>query len=213
MQRTRIKICGLTRPEDAATAVAAGADAVGVIFAASRRQVTIEQAVEVLAAVPPPVARVGVFVDADPDFVTEAVERCRLSAVQFSGSESPTACVASPAPVLKVIAVGEDFGWSAATPYEGAVSALLLDTYVPGSAGGTARTFSWGSIDHLPDWAPVFVAGGLHPGNVGECIRVLRPFAVDVSSGVEERPALKDPAKIEAFCTAVRSVDQEVVRR
>lgn len=213
MRRTRIKICGLTRAEDAAFAVVAGVDAVGVVFAPSKRQVTIEQAAEVLAAVPPPVARIGVFLNADAEFVAEAAQRCRLSAAQFCGSESPELCAASPVPVLKVIAVGEDFGWGAAAPYEGAVSALLLDTYVPGMAGGTSQTFSWGSIDHLPDWAPVFVAGGLNPGNVSACIRVLRPFAVDVSSGVEAFPGVKDHEKIAAFVAAARKADQEVATR
>jgi phosphoribosylanthranilate isomerase len=213
VKRTRIKICGVTSAQDASAAVAAGADAVGVIFAPSKRQVTIEQATEVLAVVPPPLARIGVFVDADAGLVEEAVARCRLSAAQFSGAESPALCREARVPVIKVIPVGEDFGWRAAEPYRGAVAALLLDTFVPGQAGGTSRAFAWGSIDHMPDWAPVFVAGGLSPENVSACIRVLRPFAVDVSSGIEKSPGVKDAERIAAFVAAVRTADQEVATR
>ena len=208
--RTRIKICGLTRAEDAAAVVAAGADAVGLVFARSPRQVSIELAAEVTAAVPPPVGRVGVFVDADAEFVAEAVERCGLTAVQLCGSETPEYCSAMPVPVVKVLGVGTDFGWSAAEPYRGHAAVLLLDTLIHGMAGGTSQTFDWQAIGQPPGRAPVFVAGGLTPGNVGTAVRTMRPYAVDVSSGVESSPGIKDHALIEAFCAAVRAVDEEV---
>jgi phosphoribosylanthranilate isomerase len=207
MTRTRIKICGITKAEDAAAAVAAGADAIGVIFAPSPRQVTIAQAAAVLAAVPPPVARVGVFVNASAEEVASAVSACRLTAVQFSGSESPEDCDTVPVPVIKMVPIGMDFGLEGAEPYRDHVAALLLDTYAADKAGGTSQAFEWRSLGVVPGWAPSFVAGGLTPDNVGECIAVLRPYAVDVSSGVEVAPGMKDHAKLTALCAAIRAAD------
>ena len=210
MTRTRIKVCGITSAEDAAAAVEAGADAIGVIFAPSPRQVTVEQAAAALAVVPPGVTRVGVFVDAERHDIEMAVRGCGLHVLQFSGHESPEACSAAPLPVLKMVPIGMDFGIEGTEPFRGHVAALLLDTYVPGKAGGTSQTFSWRSLDGLPGWAPSFVAGGLTPDNVGACIAALRPFGVDVSSGVERSPGVKDHQKVSAFCAAVRAADQEV---
>jgi len=209
MHRTRIKICGITRAEDANAAVAAGADAIGVIFAPSPRQVTVAQAAAALADVPPPVARIGVFVDASAEDIAEAIRVCGLTAVQFSGNESPEQCDAVPVPVVKVIHVGTDFPLEVAEPYRGHAAALLLDTLVTGKAGGTSQTFDWQATGGLPGWAPSFVAGGLNPDNVGVCIRALHPFAVDVSSGVESSSGIKDHKKIVALCAAVRDSDQE----
>lgn len=211
MTRTRVKICGLTRPEDVAVAVAAGADAVGFILAPSSRQVNLGRAAELAALVPWPVERVGVFVDAAPGGVAVAVEMCGLTAVQFAGSESPDQCAAAPVPVIKSlhVAQGDDVA-VVAEPYRGKVAALLLDTYVPGEAGGTGRVFDWqAAAPTLPDWAPVFVAGGLGPGNVAACVAAMRPFGVDVSSGVEAEPGIKDASKIVAFCEAVSNADEE----
>ncbi|MDO8847602.1 MAG: phosphoribosylanthranilate isomerase [Coriobacteriia bacterium] len=210
MSRTRIKICGLTRPEDAAAAVAAGADAVGVVLAPSRRQLTIDQAAEVLADVPPFVARVGVFVDAHADDVWEAVSRLELTAVQFHGDEAPETCEMAPAPVIKALRVGPGFGIASTDAYRGVVSALLLDTLVAGEAGGTGVAFDWYAVaGRLPEWAPVVLAGGLGPENVAEAVRALRPYTVDVSSGVESAPGVKDHRLIEEFVAAVRGADGE----
>jgi phosphoribosylanthranilate isomerase len=212
-KRTRVKVCGITRAEDAAAAVAAGADAVGVIFALSPRQVSVEQAAAVLAEVPTPVARIGVFVDAPLDEVRRAVDVCGLTAVQLSGYESPEYCIECKDyvdQIVKVLHVGTDFDSGAAEPFRGRATALLLDTLSAGKWGGTSQIFDWRRLGMVPGWAPLFVAGGLHSGNVGECITVLRPFAVDVSSGVEDRPGVKDHAKLDAFIAAVRAADQEV---
>jgi len=189
--------------------VAAGADAIGVIFAPSVRQVTIAQAAAALASVPPPVARVGVFVDAPAEQILEAVRVCGLTGVQLCGVESPEECDALPCPVIKVVHVGTDFCLDMAEPFRAHAAALLLDTHVTGKAGGTSRTFDWHATGGLPGWAPCFVAGGLSPENVGACVAALRPFAVDVSSGVETSPRIKDHKKIVAFCAAVRDADQE----
>lgn len=212
MHRTRIKICGLTRAEDAAAAIAAGADAVGVILAPSKRQVTIDEAAAVLADVPPLVARVGVFVDASADEVWEAVARLGLAAVQFHGDEAPETCEASPVPVIKALRVGPGFDPARADAYRGVISALLVDTLVAGAQGGTGVAFDWNEVaGRLPQWAPVLLAGGLHPGNVADALRALRPFAVDVSSGVEVSPGIKDHRLIEEFIAAVAAHDLEVL--
>ncbi len=209
MSRTRIKICGITSAEDAAAAVACGADAVGFVFAPSPRQVTPELRPGAAAVVPPPVARVGVFVDPSLEAVEHAIAAAGLTAVQLCGGESPEFCSAVSVPVIKVLAVGTDFDFENAEPFRGHAAALLLDTYVAGKAGGTSQTFDWQQAGEAPEWAPCFVAGGLNPGNVAEAIRALRPFAVDVSSGVEASPGIKDPEKIAAFCAAVRAADGE----
>ncbi len=209
--RTRVKVCGITTPVDAAAAVRAGADALGVILSDSVRQVTLEEAEAICAAVPPFVARVGVFVDAPEHFVAEAIGRLNLTAVQFHGTESPERCAATPAPVIKAVRVGVEFDPAGAEPYRGSVSALLYDTYVEGMDGGTGRTFPWEAALPLPEWAPVIVAGGLRPSNVSGAIAALSPFAVDVSSGVEERPRHKDKISLYAFVAAVRAADEEVV--
>lgn len=208
--RTRVKICGITSAEDAALAVRAGADAVGVVLAESSRQVSIDEAVEALADVPPPVARIGVFVDAPIEYVERAVTQIGLAAVQFHGSETPETCAAASAPVIKVFRVGTEFDREVMEPYREVVAAVLLDTYDSQSSGGTGKTFDWQRTTGLPGRAPVFLAGGLNPINVGEAIRMLHPFAVDVSSGVEERPRQKDRFKVEAFVAAVREADGEV---
>lgn len=207
--RTRIKVCGITCAEDAAAAVAAGADAIGVIFAPSPRQVTVEQAAAALAVVPPPVARIGVFVDATAEEIAAAVSACGLASVQFSGEESPEACDDVAVPVIKALRVGTDFGTREAEPYRDHAAALLLDTLVAGKAGGTSQTFDWHKVGVASGRVPLFVAGGLNPENVGVCIAALHPFAVDVSSGVETSPGKKNHQKLFAFCAAVRAADRE----
>jgi len=208
-KRTRIKVCGITNAVDAAAAVAAGADAIGVIFAPSPRQVSIESAAAALAAVPPPVARIGVFVDASAEEISAAVIACGLTVVQFSGDESPQRCDEAPVPVVKALRVGTDFDVSAAEPYRDHAAALLLDTYVAGKAGGTSQIFDWQAVGAELGTVPFFVAGGLNPENVEECIGALRPFGVDVSSGVEIAAGIKDHDKLAAFCDAVRRADRE----
>lgn len=211
MARTRIKICGMTRPEDAAAAVASGADAIGLIFARSPRQVTLAQAAAVVEVVPPPVGRIGVFVDAGLQEIEAAVESLALTAVQLHGSEPPVLCAALSVPAIKAVRVGTDFSFAATEPYRGYAAALLLDTYVADQAGGTATPFSWHDVGEPPVWAPpVFVAGGLRPDNVGEAIRAMRPYAVDVSSGVESSPGIKDHDAITRFCAAVAAADRKV---
>ncbi len=206
--RTRIKICGITSAQDARAAVAAGADAIGVILAESPRQVSLEEAEQIFDTVPPGVSRIGVFVDAPAAHVFHAIASLRLSAVQFSGDETPDDCVKMPVPVLKALHVRPGFAWDDAEPYRSAASAVLLDNAVGDKRGGTGRTFPWSAVAPTPDGLTVYLAGGLNPVNVGTAISELRPFAVDVSSGVEETLRHKDPAKMHAFVAAVRAADE-----
>jgi len=212
MSRTRIKICGITRPEDAVAAVEAGADAIGVVLAPSPRQVSIERAAEIAAAVGPLVPVVGVFVNASEDFVAEATERIGLSYLQFHGDESPERCAMAPAPVIRAMRVGTEFDADTVEPFREHVVAILLDTYNSQVAGGTGTTFDWHAVPVLPGWVSLFLAGGLNPDNVGAGIAALHPYAVDVSSGVESAPGIKDPDAIRALCAAVRAADEEVAR-
>lgn len=210
--RTRIKMCGFTRAQDAAEAVRLGADALGVVLAPSPRQVSIDQAAHVLDGVPPAVARVGVFVDAEPDYVAEAVARIGLTAVQFHGSETPERCSMSPVPVIKALKVGTEFDYKGAEPFQAQVAALLLDKFDSQKAGGTGKKFEWNLITGLSGRAPIFLAGGLTPLNVAQAISVVHPFAVDVSSGIEVSPGVKDHELMHAFVAAVRAADEEGLR-
>ena len=203
------KVCGVCRPRDATAAVAAGADAVGVILAPAGRQVSIEEAEAIFAVVPADVARVAVFVDADPEFVREATERLSLDYVQFHGDESPADCEAAPAPVIKAFKVGSGFDAAVVEPYRRVIAFVMLDADVPGKAGGTGEPFDWEAVAPQLQGMPVIVAGGLHAENVAKAIDILRPACVDVSGGVEARPREKDPEKLRAFCDAVRAANDK----
>lgn len=207
--RTRVKICGITRAEDAAAAVAAGADAVGVVFyPRSSRYVAPEAAAGLISALPAFVTPVGLFLDADADWVREVQRRVRLDVLQFHGSESAEYCRGFGRPYMKALGVaGADDLRALAGSYDDA-SALLLDSHAHGEAGGTGQAFDWGMI---PSGLarPVVLAGGLRPANVAEAVRRVRPYAVDVSSGVETAPGIKSPALVEAFMNEVRRGDSE----
>jgi phosphoribosylanthranilate isomerase len=210
VSRTRVKVCGLTRAVDARAAARSGADALGVILALGhRRSLTLDEAAEVLADVSGSVKRVGVFVDAPLAEVCDAVARLALDEVQLHGDEDPDYCAAVPAPVVKTLRVGPGFDPADVERYRGVVEAVLFDTLVEGSAGGNGRAFDWGVVAPLPDVAPVYVAGGLCPDNVGEVVRSLRPAGVDVSSGVEAGLGIKSPGMIDEFVAAVRAADRE----
>lgn len=204
----RVKICGLTRPDDVVATVAAGADAIGFVFApGSKRLVTPESAAPLARLVPPFVARVGLFVDATAEFVVAAQRACRLDTLQFHGDESPEYCAhfRPAARVLKAIRV-RDLESTLATANRYEVDALLLDAYVPGQHGGTGASFDWSLAKAVVDRGhTVILAGGLDPSNVADAIRAVRPFAVDVSSGVESGPGIKDAPKVRAFIEAART--------
>ncbi|OGS93275.1 MAG: N-(5'-phosphoribosyl)anthranilate isomerase [Gallionellales bacterium GWA2_59_43] len=209
---TRIKICGITRAEDARAVAASGADAIGLVFyAKSPRHVSIEQAAQLVAALPPFVTTVGLFVDADAEFVRKVLAAVPLDVLQFHGDESPEYCVQFGRPYLKAIRVkaGVDLLQCAARFF--AAQALLLDAYVAGVPGGTGATFDWGLIpSNLP--LPVILSGGLDAENVAAAIEQVRPYAVDVSSGVEAGKGIKDAAKVAAFINEVKQIDLQLSR-
>ncbi len=209
MGPTRIKICGITRPEDAQAAAASGADAIGLVFyARSPRAVSLEQAAEIAAAVPPFVTVVALFVDEPIERVERTLAQVPVDLLQFHGEESPAFCRQFGRPWIKALRVrpGSDIR-AACEPYRDA-RGVLLDSWQEGVPGGTGRTFDWALAPRdLP--LPVVLAGGLDEGNVGTAIARLRPAAVDVSGGVEAARGIKDPDKIARFVAAVRAADRQ----
>ena len=200
----RSKICGITRIEDALAAVEAGADAIGLVFyGKSPREVSIEQAAAIVQALPPFVTSVGLFVDMPRDELQQLLQRLPLDLLQFHGDESPADCEGHGRPYIKALRVrpGKDVA-AAMAPYAGA-RGILLDTFVEGVPGGTGASFDWSLV---PENAakPIILAGGLDAGNVATAIRQVRPYAVDVSGGVEASKGIKDAGKIRAFVRAVR---------
>ncbi|HZW24433.1 MAG TPA: phosphoribosylanthranilate isomerase [Gallionella sp.] len=204
---TRIKVCGITRAEDARTVAASGADAIGLVFyAKSPRHVSAEQAAQLVAALPPFVTTVGLFVDADAAFVREVLAAVPLDVLQFHGDETPEYCAQFGRPYLKAIRVRAGVDLLQCAAQFSTARALLLDAYVAGVPGGTGATFDWGLIPRqLP--LPVILSGGLDAENVAEAIERVRPYAVDVSSGVEAAKGIKDAAKVAAFVKEVKRVD------
>lgn len=203
--RTRVKICGITRVEDADAAINAGADAVGLVFDPhSPRCVTVEQARAVADVVPPFIALVGLFVNADGTRVRAVLQGVRLNLLQFHGDETPEQCRLYDRPYIKAIRMraGVDLH-NEARRYSDA-SGLLLDSYAADRVGGSGQAFDWSRVP-AGLATPVVLAGGLTPENVGAAIRRIRPSAVDVSSGVESANGIKDHGKIAAFIAAVRN--------
>ena len=201
--RTRIKICGITRVEDATAAVRAGADAIGLVFApGTPRYVELEQAAMIARSVEPFVTVVGLVVDAEPARVREILGRVRIALLQFHGSETPDQCRLYNFPYIKAVRMQKDVDVNAQARAYSDAAGLLLDTFDTDVAGGIGRTFDWSRIPR--DVAkPIILAGGLTAENVAEAVRAVHPYAVDVSSGVEKTKGVKDAAKIDAFVQAV----------
>jgi phosphoribosylanthranilate isomerase len=194
----RVKICGITNMEEALHAAACGADALGfVFFPKSPRCLTPEAARVIIAALPPFVTTVGLFVNEAPERIKEIVDYCRLDVIQLHGDEPPQACVISPYRVIKALRVKDASSLVGLEEYS--VSAFLLDAWVADSYGGTGHTFNWELAARVARKHHVILAGGLAPGNVADAIRTVMPYGVDVSSGVEVSPGRKDSEKVEAF--------------
>jgi len=204
--RTRLKFCGLTRPDDVDAAVAAGADALGfVLWSGSKRGIDAAQLSVLSARVPAFVTRVGLFVDAAPAWVARCARH--LDLLQFHGDESPQACMSAERPWIKALRMREGLDLHAAADAYGAAQALLLDAYRPGVPGGTGETFDWSRIPANLS-KPVILAGGLTQDNVAQAIACVAPFAVDVSGGIETAPGRKDTRRMAAFAQAVRQADE-----
>lgn len=204
---TRIKCCGMTRIEDALLAARLGADAIGVVLTArSKRRATLEQAQAIVRALPPFVSSVVLLMDDDAAFVLEAIDAIQPDLLQFHGAESDDWCAQFGRRYLKAIAMGEG---AAALPslhrFPGA-SGLLLDGHGLGEAGGSGKSFDW-SLMPRELTQPLILAGGLTPANVAEAIRIAKPWGVDVASGIESAPGIKDAQKLADFIAAVRRAD------
>jgi phosphoribosylanthranilate isomerase len=200
----RSKICGITRIEDALAAAEAGADAIGLVFyAKSPRAVSVQQARAIVAALPPFVTTVGLFVDASTCELEEILDAVPLDLLQFHGDETPAYCDAWHKPYIKALRVkpGDDIG--AQIDAYGGARGVLLDTFVPGVPGGTGEAFDWSLVPPAAS-KPIILAGGLTPENVAAAIAQVRPYAVDVSGGVEMSKGIKDGEKIKGFIRAVR---------
>nr|MBF0681276.1 phosphoribosylanthranilate isomerase [Pseudomonas sp.] len=206
MPVVRSKICGITRVEDARVAVDAGADAIGLVFyAPSPRAVSVSQARQIIAALPPFITTVGLFVNATRCEIGEILDAVPLDALQFHGDETPDQCEGHGRPWYKALRVkpGDDIV-AKAERYAGA-SAILLDTFVAGVPGGTGEVFDWSLVPAgLPK--PVILAGGLNADNVQQAIAQVRPYAVDVSGGVEREKGIKDALAVRTFVEHVRAV-------
>jgi len=199
---TRIKICGITNEEDALAAIRCGADALGFVFAKGPRQIEPERARDIIKKLPPLISTVGVFVDERQQRVREIALRCHLDALQLHGSESPAYCRGFYRKVIKAFRVQDESIAGEMARY--GVDAYLLDS---STGGGTSQRFNWDLAEGLP--GRIILAGGLTPENVAEAIRRVRPYAVDVSSGVELSPGRKDHRLMEEFVSNVRRGERE----
>ncbi len=204
----RVKICGITRSGDAECAVRAGADALGFVFArSSPRFVQPDVARKIIASLPPFVTPVGVFADASVQEILGSIRASGVRVVQIHGDLDPDASGAVPVPVVKAFRVGDGFRLEELGKHPAA--AYLLDAFVEGVMGGTGKSFDWSVARSAAKFGRIILAGGLTAENVGAAIGAARPYAVDVSSGVELEPGKKDPEKIAAFCAAVRAAGEK----
>lgn len=216
MSRTRTKICGITRVEDVYAASALGADALGFVFhPPSPRAVDVDRAAELVAATPAFVSAVGLFVDPAEDEVRAVLDRVPLDVLQFHGDESPAFCASFGRPWIKALRMRDELDPVAECARYAGARGILLDTFVAGRAGGTGQTFDWRRVPAALA-GRVILAGGLDPGNVAQAIAAVRPWAVDVSGGVEERdeqgrprPGIKSGAAMAAFMRGVASVQTD----
>jgi phosphoribosylanthranilate isomerase len=202
---TKIKICGMTDLNDALLAVELGADALGFIFySKSPRYIDVSAAANICNELPPFVAKVGVFVDELEYEIEKALNECLLTALQFHGEEPPGFCQKFAAKSIKAVRMRGEESLRAAAEYD--VDALLLDTYTDESRGGTGKTFDWSlAVKAKEIGLPIILSGGLTTVNVQEAVRRVRPYAVDVASGVEREPGRKDPEKLRRFIELCKS--------
>lgn len=202
----KVKICGITNAADALAAVERGVEMIGFVFADSPRRISPAKAFAIASEIPPFVSRVGVFVDAEAERVRDIAQACALDVLQFHGSESPEYCRSFGMTTIKAFRVKDGTSLSGLTRYGD--GPFLMDTYDKDLAGGTGETFDWELAVQPALYHKVILSGGLRPDNVGEAIRRVRPYAVDVSSGIESAPGKKDVQKLRAFMKAVREAGE-----
>ena len=211
MSPTRIKICGITRPEDALAAANSGADAIGLVFYAdSPRAVTVQEAKDIAQVLPPFVTLVSLFVNAPAETISNVLSQVPVGLIQFHGDEDSRFCREFGRPWIKALRVRESMNVAKEAAALSGATGVLLDAWQEGVPGGTGKTFDWAlANEQLP--LPMVLAGGLDEVNVGDAIGGLRPWAVDVSGGVESSPGIKDAEKIQRFVAAVRAADQKTL--
>jgi phosphoribosylanthranilate isomerase len=208
MNNVAVKFCGITNYEDAAIAVDLGAAALGFIFADSPRQITPPKARDIIHALPPFVKTVGVFVNEGPAEIKEVVHYCGLDLVQLHGDESPDLCQALMPNAIKALRIKDASSFQSSLAYQGKVRTLLLDTYAKDKAGGTGTTFDWRLAIKIKELGiPIILAGGLGPSNIDGAIRTVKPYAVDVNSGVEECPGKKSHLLMKDLMKKVRRIN------
>lgn len=204
--RVRVKVCGMTRAEDVNAAAELGVDAVGLVFyPESPRHLGVEQARSLVEDLPAFVTVTALFLDPDVETVREVLQHTRVELLQFHGSESAEFCSSFGRPYIKAVPMGSKTDLADYTRRHTQAAALLLDSHASGQKGGTGVSFDWSVIPKL-DGPPLILAGGLNPGNVATAIRAVRPYGVDVSSGVERAPGIKDRDKMAAFVREVNNV-------
>jgi phosphoribosylanthranilate isomerase len=199
-----VKICGITNVEDAMAAADLGADAIGFVFAPSPRQISPDKAREIIMTLPSRVQTVGVFVDEDSERVASTASICHLDLLQFHGKESADYCGRFGQRVIKAVRVESRSDLEGCSEYQGVVDAFLLDSYVPGQQGGTGLTFDWNLAVEAKRFGRIILAGGLNPDNVAAAVTAVWPCAVDASSGLEQKPGVKDHEKMALFVQRVR---------
>ncbi|HIC91719.1 MAG TPA: phosphoribosylanthranilate isomerase [Syntrophaceae bacterium] len=205
--RTRVKICGITNIEDAKAAISLGVDALGFIFAESPRKIEPDKARKIILNLPPIIGIVGVFVDEKEEIVKEIASHCGLNTLQFHGSETPEYCNLFPHKIIKAFRIKDEMSLKEIPHYQRWADAFLLDTYKKGIRGGTGRTFDWKLAIKSKKFGPIILSGGLRPDNVKDAILEVRPYGVDVGSGVESLPGKKDYRLLEEFITQVKEAD------
>lgn len=206
----RVKICGITRVADAEKAVELGADALGFIFAKSPRQITHQKAREITRRISPFVKTVGVFVNERPAKIREIMDFCGLDLVQLHGNESVSACSELAPRVIKAFRVQGEESLLQIAEYKNHVRAILLDAYQKGLNGGTGKTFDWRlAVKAKKTGIPMVLSGGLDADNITEALERVNPFAIDISSGVEKRPGIKDHGRMRAFMRKIKDYEPE----
>ncbi len=218
MIRIRIKMCGVTRIADAEAAVTAGVDALGFIFhRKSGRNIEPDKARAIIEQLPPFIDTVGVFVDKKRREVEEIIDYCRLAYAQLHGRETPKYCerlarFGAPCQVIKAFRVNPELTPEDIRPYDVHVRGYLLDTYHKQMVGGTGKTFDWDLIEKLRLNRPLLLAGGLNPDNISAALKAVRPYAVDVNSGLEIQPGIKDHSRIKSLVSRVRDFEDSINR-
>jgi len=204
----RVKICGITNRRDARMSVEMGADAIGFIFAPSPRQITPEKAREIICGIPPFVQTVGAFVNENPDAIRKIIGFCGLNLIQLHGDETPDTCAEFMPQAIKAFRFREGSVLQSIRPYRGKIRAMLFDAYDEKIRGGTGKTFNWDLAVRGKDFGiPIILSGGLTPSNIEKAISAVKPFAVDVNSGVEKRPGKKDHLLMREMMEKIRKAN------